>query len=813
MSLMGATHCAKLIYGKELKSHALTLSAQNAKLRVVQVPDVETILDEAHPNQPYSSRANTALESHETVMILHSSGTTGLPKPIAIRAGVFDMVKDIMSKPNTSGRRYMHEGLYGTELLVAVVPFFHCYGINLLCRSIYHRGTLVLLPPAKPPSADLVLLAMEKTKPTAIACAPSILEDINDTPGGLEALSKLDIIYFGGAPLAHSSGEQISKVTKLVNGIGSTEMYFAATYVPVDPADWEYFEWDPRAGIEMEATTNPDLAEMVLKRDPAMDHQFVFHNFPSLDEWRTRDLFERHPTKPMLWRYVGRTDDVLVLSNGEKINPVHFEKALEGHSRIKGALMVGSRRFQAGLILEPHSERPREVADTDSFIQQIWPWVDRANAKYPAYARVWRSMITLTAPDKSFVRTAKGSVMRRATYQLFEKEIDELYSGKKAPGLVVVEGTEASFPRTKDIIRNAALAVLGNAHNMADQTNLFSLGMDSLQVVELSQLIRQQIGKSIATNGGLASCSPKTIYANSTIETLALAVAGSSAPDDSRSRCSNTSREEQMSAMIHKYTRSIPFEGPLSKRSGRVVVLTGSTGSLGTYLLHRLLNLPDVGYVHCLNRSPDAAERQSCLFLARGLGHLQHHLSRITFHTADLSREWFGLAPETYARLLRNTHVLIHNAWPVNFNRALADFEPAIAGTRRCADFAAAAQHKVHVVFVSSVASVMNYAAVRGHSDLPYTGIAPDPEKNRDGDDAGTVVPEEFDTDNSLPAKQGYGESKHVAECVLAEAVRRTGIRVTALRAGQLAGPAEGEGVWNRNGESLSVAVQWASCR
>jgi nucleoside-diphosphate-sugar epimerase len=135
--------------------------------------------------------------------------------------------------------------------------------------------------------------------------------------------------------------------------------------------------------------------------------------------------------------------------------------------------------------------------------------------------------------------------------------------------------------------------------------------------------------------------------------------------------------------------------------------------------------------------------------------------------------------------------MVILNAWPVNFNTPLETFEGVIAGTKRCVDFAAASARRPHIAFVSSIASIMNFPAVRPR-----------------GDDGQLLVPEEFDPDNSLPAKQGYGESKHVAACILASAAREGLIEATVLRVGQLAGTsAEGKGVWNRHGEFMFVRV------
>ena len=832
LHLMNATKSTRLIFTKELRTQAMELAMRNDNITVVQAPDVDSFLNDDTQPSSYPSKVGNDIADTENVLILHSSGTTGLPKPIPIKAGVYRGIESLFKDPAPKGRRFMYEDLHNPRVTITTLPFFHAFGFAMFVGSIYHPGTLALLPSNRPPSAELVLSAMEKTKASTIIIAPSILEDIGNLPGGPEAIAKLDAVLYGGAPLAHTCGDKMSKLTRLVNAIGSTEMYFISGLVVDDPADWEYFEWDDSAGVDMEETSDPNLAEMVLKRDPSKTLQFVFYNFPDLNEWRTKDLFERHPTKPDLWKYVGRLDDVLVLSNGEKINPINFEKALEGHPKIKGALMVGSRRFQAAVLVEPRHDQQDSFDEAD-YIREIWPWVEKANAEYPTHARVWQSMVVLATPGKPFVRAAKGSIMRNATNKLYEPELDRLYGrsttqtpDSPAPKVIPCGGAQNgarlngfSTTSPRSIVRDAVVSVLTNAGDITDDNDLFSLGMDSLQALQLSKILNLRVG-----GGGISrSCSSRTIYENPTIKTLSQAIAQPGFSSHGHVETGRASREEKMSAIIHKYTRSIPHKLAASSPRGLVVVLTGSTGSLGTYLLNHLLTQPHVSHIYCLNRDPQAADRQARLFTSRGLDPRKLSNDRVTFHTANLNQNTLGLSSNVYNNLLRDVELFIHSAWPVNFNHTLAEFEPAIAGTRACANFATAARHAVHVVFVSSVASVMNFPAVRGfgrdegHDGDSRGGKAfthPNQvnghysngnghQTNGNGFDNqfGVTIPEDFDPDNSLPARQGYGESKHVAECILAEAARRTGIRVTILRSGQLAGPAEGGGVWNRHGK------------
>jgi hypothetical protein len=65
-----------------------------------------------------------------------------------------------------------------------------------------------------------------------------------------------------------------------------------------DSKDWDYYYFDRRIGFRMDHFSN-NLYEMVLKRNPAFRlYQGALIMFPYLDEHRTQDMFNMHPTKP-----------------------------------------------------------------------------------------------------------------------------------------------------------------------------------------------------------------------------------------------------------------------------------------------------------------------------------------------------------------------------------------------------------------------------------------------------------------------------------------------------------------------------------
>lgn len=126
-----------------------------------------------------------------------------------------------------------------------------------------------------------------------------------------------------------------------------------------------------------------------------------------------------------------------------------------------------------------------------------------------------------------------------------------------------------------------------------------------------------------------------------------------------------------MQAMLQRYTEGLPkpkrtLLSPAQKNM--TVILTGSTGSLGSYLLEALNKNRNVSQIICLNRSSDAGERHRQKGAKRGLSPLDP--DRVEFIKADLSKPHLGLDPSLYQRLrMTATHIIRECHYPT---RAIA---------------------------------------------------------------------------------------------------------------------------------------------
>ena len=158
------------------------------------------------------------------------------------------------------------------------------------------------------------------------------------------------------------------------------------------------------------------------------------------------------------------------------------------------------------------------------------------------------------------------------------------------------------------------------------------------------------------TRSAISRISPNIIFENPTIELLAACIANLV---DESGESQNVDPKQQhiaaMNAMIDKYSSGYPasVKGTVQNgtyATGSVVLLTGSTGGLGSLLLAQLIANPAVQRVYVLNRpsSTSSAQRQSSAFIDKGLSVDLLESDKLVYVEADASQEKCGLSPALY---------------------------------------------------------------------------------------------------------------------------------------------------------------------
>ena len=189
---------------------------------------------------------------------------------------------------------------------------------------------------------------------------PFLLREICNNPENLETLKSMKFIHWGGAPLDQKTGDTLCEHVKMASAIGTTESGPYFLRMSEDPHDWSYYYFRDGRGMELDPRSD-SLAELVFRKNPEATWQQVFLRYPDLQEYRTKDLFEKHPSKPGLWRFVGRTDDMIILANGENLHGSNLEAIIMRSSSVRVALVGGDGRNRPFLILQPGKPGDRDT--------------------------------------------------------------------------------------------------------------------------------------------------------------------------------------------------------------------------------------------------------------------------------------------------------------------------------------------------------------------------------------------------------------------------------------------------------------------
>jgi acyl-CoA synthetase (AMP-forming)/AMP-acid ligase II len=164
--------------------------------------------------------------SSHLAVLPYSSGTTGNPK------GVMLTHRNLVA--NVAQIRPLH-GMVADDAVLAVLPFFHIYGMTVLLNAALHaRARLVIMP-----SFDLgeFLGNIQNHKCTVAFIAPPVAVALAKHPLIDEYdLSSLNTVMCGAAPLDADLGQAVAKRLgcRVVQGYGMTEESPVSHITPFD---------------------------------------------------------------------------------------------------------------------------------------------------------------------------------------------------------------------------------------------------------------------------------------------------------------------------------------------------------------------------------------------------------------------------------------------------------------------------------------------------------------------------------------------------------------------------------------------------
>ncbi|KAH9937867.1 acetyl-CoA synthetase-like protein [Epithele typhae] len=751
------------------------LAKEYIGLTLLPLPTYEDMF-QSHEDDCVGEAVPAEIKLDERGLIVHSSGSSSFPKLITV--------------PRRLMAQWAQSHCYH--------PFDYC-GTRSAAHiaSMFRTGMIMTtFCPASPPIIPTLQRFMDElvgSRCTAVGVVPMFLEEWVKDPACIEVLRKLDFVSYGGVPLKKNVAEELlrhgvrlltSYGMSEIGAIGLSDKTFTLSDADLGQLGtmWEYQRFIAPVDVHRRYIEGePGVFELVVVESPLWCPATLNTEVGGKRAFETGDLWQEHPTDPRYCRFYGRADDQIMLSTGEKTNPVPMESIIGQDPAVAAAVIFGRGQFQNGVIVQPQEPfDPADERNRAAFLAQIWPSIERANAHAPQHSRLFMGMVIVADPKKPIQRTPKGTPKRNECIADYAAEIQEAYIRIEQSFLVEVSPPSVwtSGP-VREFVAMVVRRTMCNA-TLSEEDDFFQHGCDSLR----ANCIRGSILQAIRSTSGLSTTQGNIlpanfVYANPSIIALSsylvhtLSESPASAPAED-----HTLRVDKMRSLLDKYGTCLPPSNAPTPRSPLdTVVVTGTTGRLGGQILAHLLSLPD--------------KRQRETLKVMGIDPGVLETEKLLFYAADLASSTLGLCPEVYQEVRSGVTVIIHSAWRVDFNVTLTSFEPLIAGVRNLINLALASPVPggAAMLFVSSLSAVLNQPASRHISE------------------------DTLDHGAEAAAGLGYSESKWVAEQLLARASSESGLRTIIARVGQLSGDRR-VGAWNTKEwvPALARLSQLAGC-
>ncbi|KAG7444789.1 L-aminoadipate-semialdehyde dehydrogenase [Guyanagaster necrorhizus] len=756
--LTNATH---LIYGTKFiqEAHDAQRLLRNQGYSVELVEDKRFPLwgsegVESTKIKPFPAVLTPEQETKRPAVILHSSGSTGFPKPVRITH--YGLIANVALNQNKPG--------------FSTLPVFHGYGHFAVFRCIYPGQPLTLFPPHLPLTSSNICAVLAASPPIRQCYAvPYVIKLLAETPEGVNALASFDIVGYAGAPLPDDLGDRLVQAgVNLLSIYGTTEtgslMNSNRDFSTDKLWNWtrpllgsaNYLVWEPQGGDTFEVIVKDGYPPKIETNRPD-------------GSYATKDLFLRHPERKDLYKYIGRLDDTLVHILGEKTNPVPMELCIRGNSPyVAEAIVFGAGKPQTGCLILPSDLANEEGLSQDELMSKVWPVIEQANAEAPTHSRLLPEMVEFLPYDTAIPVATKMSILRSACYSKFKDLIENIYARFDQTDFEVEKKTLPREELEAYIFDTIAKALGPNRSAKLDRkVDLFAFGVDSLQATRIRNSFQKEL--ELETH----NLRQTVVYEHPSVEKLADYIlrlqSGVTQVDNG---C-----EAVMLALLDKWgakvgTHTARANAPPKPTDRRVILLTGATGSLGAHILSQLTASFSVGKVVCLSRAKSHAESLERVRASVAARKVSVDETKVTSYGANANEPLLGLTAEEYGALRDEVTDVIHNAWPVNFVLNIESYDTHIGGAVNLINLCLESPFSEPASFAFS----SSVSCRQGSQDETCSeGFSPAP---------------------STAAGTGYAQSKWVVEKLCERATEKSRVPVSVLRIGQMVGDSV-HGVWN----------------
>jgi long-chain acyl-CoA synthetase len=290
------------------------------------------------------------ITTEDIATLIYTGGTTGIPKGAQLTH--YNLVS------NATVLNLWAKSQEAKEIMLAVMPFFHIYGLTASMNTpIANANTILLIP--NPRDMAHVLASIEKHRATYYPGVPTMFVGFNNFPERKKYdLTSLRFAVSAAAPLPPEVQERFETITggKMVEAYGLTETSPAVSMDPIDKPKAHSIgiplpDVDIKI-VDIETGTQElevgEVGEIIINGPPVMKG---YWNMPT----ETRNALRVGPDGLPGWFHSGdmgymdrdgyfhivdRKKD-MIIAGGFNIYPAEVEAVLYEHPKIQEAAVIG----------------------------------------------------------------------------------------------------------------------------------------------------------------------------------------------------------------------------------------------------------------------------------------------------------------------------------------------------------------------------------------------------------------------------------------------------------------------------------------
>ncbi|KAG2231062.1 hypothetical protein INT48_007573 [Thamnidium elegans] len=494
-------------------------------------------------------------------------------------------------------------------------------------------------------------------------------------------------------------------------------------------------------------------------------------------DYATKDLFVKSKVKDDGYIYAGRADDTLIMSSGEKTNPLPIEDIIRTNPLVSNCTVIGEGRPCPSVLIELNFEVAKKFF-LDHIFKSVQGTVRKSNTNAPRHSAILPEMIKVIPLDAKLPVSDKGTVVRKRAITQFEDGINEMYSdflSQNDKRIKADRNNDKNAVNIRAKVLESIYRVLGSKTLLKNDVSLFKQGLTSILAIQLRNYISEDIHEV-----------PQAFfYEQQTIENIINALEKITAYEFNPVPMANQFDYKSTTDILNKYLQRASEDlisqteivgVPSDNDEEHVVLLTGVTGSLGAYILLKLLDNPRVKKVYALVRS-----KEDTTLLDRIVDTFQERKypvaqlldnNRVKALPMQLEQKRLGLSNQLYEKLKSEVTIIQACGWLIDFNQPVSYFDTeCISGLYNLVKFANRKEGSIPFHFISSISA--------------SGGI---------GNEIIREVP--MPSDPKIASPIGYGQSKFIVEQLLQYLVEEKNMPCFIYRVGQLCGDRT-TGLWN----------------